>query len=63
MSYHVEILVIDDTVPQVGMDRPEVVKAISVGSSYTKRDIAEKYARRVAELANISESRITGKRR
>jgi hypothetical protein len=60
--YRVEVIVIDDSLPQVGMDRPEVVKSLSVGSTYNKRDLAEKYAKRIAEWAFVNEHRITGKR-
>ncbi len=62
MAYHVEIIVIDDSTPLVAADRPEVVKAFSVGHNYSKLDLALKFALRTAEIANVNEARITGKR-
>jgi hypothetical protein len=59
--FRVEIRVVDDLVPAVGGDDPRTVKTFEVGCSYNKRDIAERFALRVAELANLNEPRITGK--
>lgn len=54
--YRVEISVIDDGVPQVGMDRPEVVKALSVGSTYPTQDLAEKDARGMAHTPEMRQA-------
>lgn len=41
MSYHIEIHVIDDTVPQVGMDRPEVTRTVTLPVTFLDKDLAE----------------------
>ena len=60
--YRVEIHVVDDSVPTVGEDDPRTVKVFEVGHAYRKLALANKLALRSAEIINVSEPRITGKR-
>lgn len=61
--FRVEVRVVDDSVPAVGMDDPRTVRTYEVGSAYKKLAIAERLALRSAEIINVNEPRITGKRR
>lgn len=61
--YRVLVQVIDDSVFTAGQDDPRVVKTLDVGCSYRKQAIAERLAVRAAEIINVNEPRITGKRR
>jgi hypothetical protein len=59
--YRVEIHVVDDSISVDWESR--TVKVLHVGCAYNKRDIAERLALRSAEIINVSEPKITGKRR
>lgn len=58
MSYHIEVIVVDDSVPIVGGDRPEIIQSIRIGSTYTKREDATWLARECVEWGNTLVKRI-----
>jgi hypothetical protein len=59
--YRVEVHVVDDDQPMVDGDDPRTVKTFSVGSTYKKLDLAQKFALRISECANVNEPKWTGK--
>jgi len=60
--YRVVLQVIDDSVFASGIDDPRIVKSVEVGGVYRKLALAEKLAVRAAEIINVNEPKITGKR-
>ncbi len=61
MSYRVEVIVIDDAVPLVASDRPEVVMALSVSGSYRTLALVRRIAQRVASWGAANEKSLVEK--